>query len=151
MVYSYIYYITPGGAFFSFPVYIDIILYIPALILFYNFPRFIMYYYTISPRWLAFSLLPGVFAVDALEVLCLGSLAGPVCGSFLALSPLAVRGSALVALTGADCWSRGRVSSTCTKIHHSEKKIDPLYASIWGVLFILGLFPALRVFVRSVP
>ena len=110
-----------------------------------------MYYYTISPRLLAFSLLPGVFAVDALEALRLGSLAGPCWGSFLALFPLAVWGSAWFALAEADCWSRGRVSSTCTKIHHFGKNIGSLYASIWGVLFILDLFPALRVSVRSVP
>lgn len=63
------------------------------MILFYIFfpvDNVLLYY---SLRLLAFSLLPGVFAVDVLEALRLGSLAGPCWGSFLALSPLAVRGS----------------------------------------------------------
>lgn len=113
-------------------MYIDIILYIPALILFYNFPRFIMYYYTISPRLLAFSLLPGVFAVDALEVLRLGSLAGPVCGSFLALSPLAVRGS------GGGC-SDGRGLLEPWPCFDQQKQPFAFCMSIFTKLGYLGL------------
>jgi hypothetical protein len=64
--YIVIYYITPGGAFFSFPVYIDIILYIPRLdtVLYFS-PGLSCIIILFSPRLLVFSLLPGVFAVDA--------------------------------------------------------------------------------------
>lgn len=116
-----------------------------------------MYYYTISPRLLAFSLFPGAFGSMRRAVDGSGRQRTAADGAGVSAGPswrcpfLAVRGSALVALAGADCWSCGRVSSTCTKIHHFEKKSGSLYASIWGVLFILGFFPALRVSVRSVP
>lgn len=74
MLYSYYILYSPGGALSPFPrVYRYNIIYIPALILFFIFSpvdHVLLYY---PPRRLAFSLSPGVFAVDAPGI-CGGSL-----------------------------------------------------------------------------
>lgn len=88
LCYIVIYYITPEALFLFPRVYIDIILYISRLDTVFYLPpvdNVLLYYF---PAVACLSLFPGVFAVDALEALRLGSLAGPCWGSFLALPPL---------------------------------------------------------------